>query len=56
MTSHPILTSTRLLNGYVLALDQYGKQMPNYCGPYTDVKEKIERDYPGVGIGRGVKL
>lgn len=42
MTDAPVLTSARETFGYVHALDQYGQQMVEFQGPYTEVREKIE--------------
>lgn len=49
-TLRPVLTSAREFRGYVHAFDQHGQQMPEYQGPFTEVREAIER--AGVTIER----
>ncbi len=49
-TEKPVLTSAFMISGYVFALDQYGKQMPDYQGPYTEVRKLIEEQ--GIEIER----
>lgn len=47
----PKLTSARLLStGYVIALDQWGRQMPQFSGKASDVLTALERE--GVTIER----
>ncbi len=41
---NPKLTEARLLYGTVIALDQNGQQMVEFSGPYSEVRELIERE------------
>lgn len=51
-TLRPVLTSARRIGdtGHVMALDQFGQQIPELCGPFTEVREAIEA--AGVTIER----
>ena len=39
-------TVIRLGNDMVMAFDAEGEQIPEYQGPYKDVKDRIMRDAP----------
>lgn len=46
----PTLTRALLVNGFVLGTDQDGQQIPEFCGPFTEVAKRIEEQ--GVTIER----
>lgn len=41
-------------NQMIVALDQYGEQMPAYQGLIWEVQDKIKADYPDMQIKFGV--
>jgi hypothetical protein len=40
----------RLKNDMVMVFDENGEQMPEYQGPYRDVKDKILHDAPAGAV------
>ena len=40
----------RFDNGMVMMFDQFGEQMPDYQGYYTDVIDAIRRDAPEIRV------
>ena len=46
VTEKRIKSVFRFNNGMVAVCDQFGNQMPNYQGRWTDMRESILRDAP----------
>ncbi len=40
----------RLKSDMVMVFDEHGEQMPEYQGPYTDVRDKILEDAPAGAV------
>ena len=40
----------RLNNDMVMVFDEKGEQMPEYQGPYTDVRDRILEDAPAGAV------
>jgi hypothetical protein len=40
----------RLKNDMVMVFDEEGEQMPEYQGPYDDVRDRIMADAPGGAV------
>jgi hypothetical protein len=54
MTKKILRNCYRFQNGMVMAFDQNGEQVPEYQGPWHEVRNKLIRDYPNVVIQSAV--